>query len=53
MNDERLTSTASIITAASSFLLDALPLLQVIAVLIAIFSGLLTIRQHLRNETKR
>ena len=53
MNNERLTSTASIVTAASSFLLDALPLLQVLAVLIAIFSGLLSIRQHLKNESKR
>lgn len=53
MTDERVTSTASIITAASSFLLEALPFLQVVAVVIAIFSGLLTIRQHLRNEAKR
>jgi len=53
MTDDRVTSTASIITAASSFALNTLPIFQWIAVIIAIVSGLLTIRQHLRNETKR
>lgn len=55
MSDERVTSVLSITSAASTFVLSTLPILQWIAVIIAIVSGLLSIHKHLKagkNETQ-